>query len=249
MRKRLEVGVLCAALAAIAGGGETTAAEEQQRSWGLELPVRFYNKAGQKLMLSERPTAFQLYLGPVPGYVSGSFRRLVTLPTEWEKSIPLELVKLAPAFSEAATQLRPDPRVVSSTLQIVPQDARFAMAGMSAWYRHYNPRPVTLRIRLTDSDTDHVLMLLYFDRPCRMTGTVVSPASETHGQTTNDYDVEVESAGWVWIVGRPVGPEHFVYTRAVASHPLLLIAPSDSKVWLKYRQGSEPTDRAAAGGS
>jgi hypothetical protein len=88
-------------------------------------------------------------------------------------------------------------------------------------------------VRFIDSQTGSTLILVYFDRPCRLSGTVATKIPSTREKYAVDYDVSLDSAGWVWLTEKGVESRHFVATRAIRPYPLLIIGPF--RCWLMAR--------------
>ena len=207
------------------GGGQDSYFNECLRAFNwLEIPVRSYTEAGDALPSEAQPRDLALWLGVIPGNWGGKPEpALATLPIGREKSFLLDLDGLSGTVSKEATQLN---HRTAPGLQTDPQSTRFGRLAAWVWFKPKDP--VRMRVGFIDSETGESLTLLYFDRQCRLTGTFGPLATEP---VTNDFDVEVGSAGWVWVVSRPSGSLHVTQSRAVAPHPLLIVAPVGSKVW------------------
>jgi hypothetical protein len=110
------------------------------------------------------------------------------------------------------------------SLQISPQGTRFARIATGVSFR--TNRTVLQRVGFVDAETGEALLLLYFDRPCRLTGTRVLAPTPSRGALTVDYDLKVETAGLVWMTAKQDGQLHKIASVAVAPRPILTIAIS-----------------------
>src|SRR4029077_10805246 len=179
-------------IAELAGFG-LSVCEAQQRGEPVAIPVASYNETGDKLPQDAIPRDLALTLGAIPGKFGGTGgKNFASLRIGREESVRLNLDELSVKVSSQAAELDASP-----SLQIRPQGARFARVATGVWFAA--KRPVTLSVGFIDSETGHSLTLLYFDRPCRLSGTVfvATPGREP---LTDDYDIDVESAGFVWMV-------------------------------------------------
>jgi hypothetical protein len=189
----------------------------------IEIPVKFVNVAGDVLPVDARPAGLELTLGPIAGSIWGTSHQYVQfVPIGRKSSIPLALDELSAKMDLQAAKAS---GVESGVLQVIPRDARFARVATGVWFK--SKQPVTKSIGFLDAETRDTLTLVYFDRPCRLTGTLVGRTA-SGGTLTHDFDVDVESAGFVWIAAKRDAQDHEKEFRVVTPHPILVIAPPEN---------------------
>ena len=69
---------------------------------------------------------------------------------------------------------------------------------------------------LAESSTKKVLTLVYFDRPCRLSGAVIAHPS-SGGIRTDDYDVIIQKAGLHMLETTKVTDSHWEFRQAPES--------------------------------
>ena len=99
-------------------------------------------------------------------------------------------------------------------LRIVPHDARLARLAPAALQRN-GIDPVGT-VEWLDARSGRPLMLVYVDRPARVTGSV------TRAGETIRYDIGVTKPGYVWIGAIQAGRHDTVYTTVPAPQQLIL---------------------------
>ena len=159
-----------------------------------------------------------LVLGAIAGSIGGNagqtlqIVRIATLP-----SVQINLTALGAATAENA-----EPQTASfvqSGLHVDPVDTRFLRVStlLASGYSY---------VGFIDPKSKNELLLMYFDRPCRLTGLT---AGNVDGEMlTLTYDVTVEAPGLIWII-RSSGPNGFV--ARVAHEPvgkMLVVAPPEN---------------------
>src|SRR5579862_3656320 len=114
-----------------------------------------------------------LVLGAIRGSFSGTpGQSLQTVPIGQEKSIRWNIDELSTEVKRQVAQLN---HATSPSLQVSPQETQFAR--VATWVSFKTKHPVTLGVGFIDSETGETLTLMYFDQPCRLTGTSVSGAN------------------------------------------------------------------------
>jgi len=99
-------------------------------------------------------------------------------------------------------------------LEAVPADTRLARLTPDALQRN-GINPVGT-VEWSDANSHRPLMLVYVDRPARITGSYL------RGGETTRYDIRVVAAGYVWIAGIRVSEHDTLYTSVPAPKHLVL---------------------------
>jgi hypothetical protein len=219
-RSALNSAVAIASLAAVVTGC-TAPSHLSPGADSISVAVRFVNGSGNPILAHDRPEDASLLLGAIAGAIAGRPKgtlqtvRIAELPT-----IGINLSNLSAAIEqEAATMTR---TAAGAGLQITPADTKFARA--STFLKWRGP-PSGLHITFVDSDDSSNLTLVFFDRPCRLTGMVkqVNPDDKA----TIVFDVTIEKAGLSWLVTTSTGSTESVMHAAPAStRPTLVIRPA-----------------------
>jgi hypothetical protein len=223
--------VLITLFAGLSGGCATAPRRSPQpaNKW-LTIPVKVLDATGSVLPPDETPNDLVLTLGPIPGSVPGiGHETLQTVPIGHEKLISIDIASYSAAMM---SRVRPLDRSMSQSLHVVPEDTQFVRASTGVWFT--SPTPVRKSTGFIDLETQDNLVLVYFDRPCRLTGTVTNAVPNTETSTT-DYDVVVESPGLTWIRLQPVGPMHTLGKREDHPHPAVIIVPPENRLHGRYR--------------
>jgi hypothetical protein len=210
--------IAIASFATLAGGC-TGPSHLPRNNDSISVPVKFVNGSGVPVSANDRPEDSSLLLGAIAGAFGGSPKR--TLQTVRIGKLPTIEIDLN-SFSAA---IEPQAATMTATqaafgLQIAPADTKFARAStLLEWRGTPGSR---LRIVFSDADDSSILTLVFFDRPCRLTGTVKLEHS------TTVYDVTIEKAGLNWLVLTPKGSAESVVHAAppVVIRPTLVIAPT-----------------------
>jgi hypothetical protein len=107
-------------------------------------------------------------------------------------------------------------------LAIKPSDARLVRIATSILSEE--PQWHSAVTNLADSLTKKTLVLVYFDRACRLSGAVITHPS-SGGTRTDDYHVVIEKAGLNWLETSKVGEDsHLEVRQAPASvRPVLTV--------------------------
>lgn len=214
--------VLCVCAGMISGCATSTLPRAASNS--IEIPVKFVNAAGDVLPVDSRPAGLELTLGPIAGSITGTAHQYTQLvPIGHQRSISLALDELSAKMDLQATKIS---GAAPAILQVIPQDTRFVRVATGVWFE--SKQPVTKSVGFLDAKTQDALTLVYFDRPCRLTGTAVRK-TESGETLTKEYDVDVESAGFVWMTEKHDAQHHAKGIRAVAPHPILVIAPPENR--------------------
>jgi len=193
--------------------------EAQSTNTALEIPVVMRTADGNEVPVDARPSDLTLLIGAVTGSIVGKPGRYVSsLRIGRARSFTLDLAWLGGQSAQAVAIDRHFDRALSSSVKISPVATRFArLATLTSSKNRY----LSSFVQFADSETRDSLLLVYFDRPCRLSGTVVT--QEGRAMATSDYAVTIDSAGWAWLSVKEVGPSHYSITRATMPHAALVI--------------------------
>jgi len=187
----------------------------------ISVAVRFVNSAGDPILADDRPVDASLLLGAIAGEIAGSQNRtLQTVRIAELPTIEINLRSLSSAIGQQAATLTSSG--VAAGLQVTPADTKFTRVSTFLKWRKWRGRH-SLQIGFADPDDDSsTLTLVYFDRPCRLTGTV--ERLYRGEKETFVYDVTIEKAGLSWLITIPKGSTESVVRVAPAlMRPILLI--------------------------
>jgi hypothetical protein len=187
----------------------------------ISVAVKFVDGSGDPILTDERPEDASLLLGAIAGAIAGRPKgTLQTASIAKRPTIEIDLSSFSAAIEpQAATMTATE---AGAGLEIAPADTKFARASTILKWR--GP-PSGLSIRFVDSDDSSILTLVFFDRPCRLTGTV--KRLNSHEKLTTIYDATIEKAGLNWLVATPKGStESVVHAAPAAIRPTLVIRPA-----------------------
>jgi hypothetical protein len=160
--------------------------------------------------VDNRPADSSLTLGVIPGAIAGKPSRTLQVV----RIAKLSVIEINLDSFETATIKQAAPMTAAfaeSGLRIDPVDTRFARA--STLLKYSGVLPGDLFVEFADQDSKNPLTLVYFDRPCRLTGAraIANGGGE---RLTLVYDVTVEKPGLNWLVRSPQGSNGFVVRTA-----------------------------------
>jgi hypothetical protein len=160
------------------------------------IPVQFVDKSGASISPNERPKSLEARFGAVPGSIFGTpIAPFEPQHVDRAGSLAINLSEFGSVYGKMAETIHHDK--LTSGLTIVPADTRFARLGTLIKYESA-PRPPSMS-GFVDSGSKKALLLVYFDKPCRLTGTILTPPRE--GETTHhEFDVTIDRAGLNWLV-------------------------------------------------
>jgi len=215
-------------------GCATSPGRRQPVGESIQVPVTFWDSAQKPVPLDERPQDLSLQLAAIPGAVAGTpGPTLYNVPIGRLPSIRLDLAFLAANVRQHVSQLSAHvPAQVTLQLQILPEETQFARVSTLVWFTASST--VTESIGFVEAGGTDALILTYFDRPCRLTGTIlvrngsrglVGQDKSDRGLLTIEYDVKIDSPGFAWLVSREDGPSHAMVFRSPAPHPVLAVRP------------------------
>jgi hypothetical protein len=135
---------------------------------------------------------FRLIVPFVSGDLYGRPTSSAYLTASVDNNLAFEL-DLNPGHDAMLSELRAT-KLWSREVQITPSDARLADFSPAIVDRHTKALGIA---NWVDGRSDHVLRLIYFDRPARIAGP--------------DFDIETKEAGYVWVEMPPApGIAHVV---------------------------------------
>jgi len=159
----------------------------------ITIPVMYQDSTGNTLSADSRPTGATVWLGAMPGAIFGSARDpLKTEPVANPPSFELDLGELYDIAAKQSATLTA--AASASGWKIVPADTRIIRVATNLNYKELHRQvPNT---RFADLQTGDILMLVYFDRPCQLSGTIAE-----QGSGSDTIDVTVGQAGLHWLKG------------------------------------------------
>lgn len=172
------------------------------------VPIEFQDYSGQPIIAGPKDSA--LWLGTIPGDLYGSTQaEFKTIGIGGSISIAVPMTKLERFSATKARRLTS--AAAASGFTVMPSDARLArvatgfLSQETLWH--------SANTGLADSSTKKILTLVYFDRPCRLSGAVIARG----GTRTDDYDVVIEKAGLHLLETTKVTDSHWEIRRAPES--------------------------------
>jgi hypothetical protein len=160
----------------------------------LVLPVRIVDSDGNDISISSRMYGTAV-LGSIPGTVFGSPQApFISVATNADQSFSVDLGRLR-ALSEQATTMNELGLAIGG--KIVPAETRFSRIATDFEYIG-SPRPAH-RIAFFDLATKDLLLLVFFDRPCHLTGIANLPPRPEGEITKYVFDVTIDKAGFNWL--------------------------------------------------
>jgi hypothetical protein len=182
--------------------------------------VKFLDANGGAAPASDRPDHAQLGIGAIDGAISGMpTRNFRVLDLNAAEDITVAPKDMAKALAHEAATLTPT--ALQSGLRITPADARIARASTVL----ISQLKVPLVTGFFDSASRNGLFLVFFDRPCRLSGTVSTKEPWT---TPSEYvwDVDVPKAGAEWLEVRQTGTARYEVKRMTRPpSPMIVTAP------------------------
>jgi hypothetical protein len=189
----------------------------------INVPVKFVDANGDTLPMAKRPSNPSLQLGAIGGATAGSPNKTLQAdPITKQSTVLIDLNSFEAAVKQQAKTMTTDAAIY---LQVVPADTRFAR--VSTLLNWSGPPASSLSVAFLDpNDSKNSLGLVFFDRPCRMTGTATSKSGE---KRTLVVDLTITKPGLTWIVVAPDGTGRSVMSVAPGTmRPLLVIAPPEN---------------------
>lgn len=187
----------------------------------IPVAVKFVNASGNAISVYDRPEDASLLLGAIAGAISGNPKRpLQTVRIAKRPTIEIDLGSLAAAIEPQAATITAT--AAAAGLQVAPADTK--IARVSTLLEWKGTPGSQLYIAFVDSDDSAFVTLVFFDRPCRLVGSVKD------GKSTTVYDVTIEKAGLIWLIHTPKDTtgSSVVHAAPATIRPTLLIRPGTS---------------------
>jgi hypothetical protein len=184
----------------------------------INVPLSFLSVSGDSMPMNERPKKWIATLGAVSGGIFGAAR----YPPRAAKDLG-SASTVSFRLSELQTELDQQSATITvgaakAGWRIEPAETRFARLGTSFAIADKNLGPFAAG--LADSVSKNILFIVFFDRPCRLTGTVVTPEN---GATTYTIDATIEKAGLNWLEVTKEGTNRRITKVGVPSHFLYVV--------------------------
>jgi hypothetical protein len=184
----------------------------------IDVPVRFIGVSGISMPEGEKPDKWAAVLGVVPGGIFGSAR--FPRPSEEAygnaSTVPVDQFQLRIMLNRQSAMIS---TAAAEGWKIEPAETRFARLATTISYSGTDKGRLLIGFR--DSVSKKSLVLVFFDRPCRLTGTAQNHGP--YGETIeNTIDVTVKSAGLNWLETTEKGTAIYI-TNATAVAPSRLI--------------------------
>ena len=184
----------------------------------IDVPVRFIGVSGSAMPEDERPDKWVAVLGVVPGGIFGA-ARFRPPPEEAygnASTVPINLSEIQIGLSRQSATIS---SAAAAGWKIEPAETRFTRLATTIVSSDTDRGPFLIGFR--DSVSKKSLVLVFFDRPCRLTGTAENqgPSGEI---VENRIDVTVKKAGLNWLEATEKGTTTYI-TNATAVAPSKLI--------------------------
>jgi len=225
LKRRNTVAASLLVLAIFMNGCATATRHADAEPGSTSIPVLFVDANGDAVSEKDRPANGIAWLGAIPGAFFGTVRP------------PFEpnLIGTRPAFAVNLDKLQAVYRRTSATMtadavahgfKIIPAETRFSRVATSFTYE--GARRPGLQIKFVDADSKNTRELVFFDRPCRLTGTIRSGGDAAIQQMV---DVTIDKAGLSWLeLSHNNVDDHDVFRRAPDSpHPIFVVGPIQLK--------------------
>lgn len=212
--KRITIGLLLSAT-----GCATTPHLSTIDAGLVTVPVEFQDYSGKPT--GKGPRGSKLWLGAISGQIYGTTEaEIKTLGIGSAAAIAVPMTELEGLSAKSASGLTA--AATAAGFAISPSDAHLVRIATSLLSK--DPKWHSATMHLADSLCETTLVLVYFDRPCRLSGAVVTHPSGG-GTRTDDYDVVIEKAGLNWLEMTKVGKDsHWEVRHAPASvRPVLTV--------------------------
>jgi hypothetical protein len=192
----------------------------------IDVPVRFVGVSGDAISEDEKPDKWAAVLGVVPGGIFGMGR--YPRPSEDAygnaSTVPVNLSQLRILLDQQSAMMS---AAAAAGWKIEPAETRVARLATTISNVGTDKGPLLVGFR--DSVSKKLLVLVFFDRPCRLTGT-----AEYHALSgeiiKNTIDVTVKKAGLNWLEVREEGTNtHITNAAAVASSNLLFVVSAPKR--------------------
>jgi hypothetical protein len=208
-----------ATLCVVLSGCATPKHNPNSAMGSLNVPVSFVDARGDAIPAGDRPGGWAAMLGAVPGEIFGNpqYPPKRTEGPGNAATVPVNLSALRAELDQQAATI--SVAAAKAGWRIDPGDTRFARLATAIT----TDKSRRFGVGFMDSVSKNRLLLVFFDRPCRLTGTVVTPEN---GTTTYSIDVVIENAGLHWLQIATKGSEsHLTNAELQLSHLFFIAVP------------------------
>jgi hypothetical protein len=134
-------------------------------------------------------------LGSIPGTIFGNPQApFISVRVDADQSLSVDSGRLRD-LSEQATTLSDIGGAIGG--KIVPADTRFNRVATD--FEYLGSPTAAHRIGFFDLAVNDILLLVFFDRPCHITGTANLPPRPEGEITRYIFDVTIDQAGFNWL--------------------------------------------------
>ena len=210
--------LLIASFALVFAGCVTVARPPNANNSAMLVEARLLDTFGNSVTSERTNTDPTLALGAIPGDIRGSPNQTLQLVHLIETSV---LAINTDEFSDKMRRemSRETDDFLISGLSVEPSETLFARVSVT-FLRKGSPA-YGMVVGFINANSYAPMTLFYFDRPCRMSGTI-SDDSGAASQIT--YDVDVKRAGLTWLVAIPQQGGGAIQLVASESMPKMIVA-------------------------
>jgi hypothetical protein len=138
--------------------------------------VIYQDTFGSTLCADSRPAGATVWLGAVPGAIfGGALDPLMTEPITSTPSLELDLGELHDIVAKQSAVLTG--AASASGWKVVPSDTRIIRVATNL--NHMESHRHLPNTAFIDLQSGNLLMLVYFDRPCQLSGVIAEQAGES----------------------------------------------------------------------
>jgi hypothetical protein len=160
----------------------------------LVLPVRLVDSDGHEISVPS-PIYGTAVLGSIPGTIFGNPQApFISVATDADQSFSVDLDRLR-VLSDRATTINDLGLALGG--KISPSETRFIRVATD--FEYVGSPTAAHRIGFFDLATNDSLLLVFFDRPCHLTGIANLPPRPEGEITKYVFDVTIDQAGFNWL--------------------------------------------------
>lgn len=203
-------------------GCSTPGSNRAGQSQSTSVDALFVDAQGNSVPLQDRPKKSALQLGVIAGSIAGNpSQTLLVIPIGRLPAVKIDFDSLASALKQQATPMTT--LFTQAGLHIEPVDTRFVRVSTLP---SFTPKTTGgFGAEFADVESKHPVTLVYFDRPCKITGVAKSYAGPIKGPDI-DTNITVEKPGLIWL--ELTSPEPGRYSARLANpstQKMIAIAP------------------------
>jgi hypothetical protein len=219
---RLRLEALIASFTIVVAGCATPGTSPNPESKPILLEAKVVNTFGDSVMSENRRADPTLALGAVPGDIRGGPRRTLQFVHIDTPMIAINADALSAKVQDELS--RETDEFLISGLSVEPADTRFARISV-ALMKKGSPT-YGMATGFINADSYDPMTLVYFDRPCRVTGVI---SGDNGGPSPITYDADVKKAGLTWLVAIQQESGGAIVLVANAAAPKMFVAaPADN---------------------